>query len=467
MVDKISLKKIRELAQGDAADMVQTMSDQEMVKLLYDWDTWARDNQKIPPGDWTNWLVLAGRGFGKTRMGSEFVRHYAENGLAGRIALVAEDAGDARDVMIEGESGILAISPPWMKPNYEPTKRRLTWPNGAQATIYADADPESLRGPQHDLYWLDEGAKFFNLQATWDNLMFGLRLGRKPRGIVTTTPKPVPLIRKLIKDKENTFVTRGTTFENRANLADAFFREIITKYEGTVLGRQELYAEIIDPEESGIVKRSWLKLWPCNKPLPIFEYVVQSYDTAYTDKTENDPTACTVWGIFHDGKKMAAMLLDAWSEHILYPMLREKLKKEYFESEYGDTGIKADVALIEEKGSGQSLIQELRGTEVRVQPYNPGRADKAQRLHAVSNLFYNGLIYVPESRVERREPASWARECIEQLCCFPNVDHDDYVDSTTQALALLRDQKWLIVDLFEDDEYEKDNKEEYSNPYAL
>lgn len=465
-MDKISLKHIRGKAAEEAHQVVSAMSDHEAIKLLYDWDTWARPNQHIPPGEWTNWLVLAGRGFGKTRMGSEFIRYHVENKLMGRIALVAEDAGDARDVIVEGESGIIACSPPWMKPNYEPTKRRLTWPNGAQATIYADADPDSLRGPQHDGYWLDEGAKFPNFQQTWDNLMFGLRLGKKPRGIITTTPKPVPLIRRLIKDPENTHVTRGTTYENRANLADSFFREIIAKYEGTTLGRQEIYAEVIDPEEQGIVKRSWIQLWPAGKALPQFETVIQSYDTAFTDKTENDPTACTVWGVFNDGKKYCVMLIDAWSEHIQYPMLRARLVKEYNETRYGENEIKANLVLIEEKGSGISLVQELRGTGIPVTPYNPGRPDKAQRLHMVSNLIYNGLMYIPESTVIRREFVSWALPMVEQLCCFPLVDNDDYVDTTTQLLKLLSDQKWLVVDFLDEDDIEY-YKTPLVNPYAV
>ena len=165
------------------------------MELFYDWKTWARANQLIPPGDlWTVWLILAGRGWGKTRCGAEFVRYHVEKGLAGRVALIAEDAGDARDVMIEGESGILAISHPACKPTFVPSKRRIEWPNGAIATIYSDNDPETLRGPQHDLAWVDELAKFRNAEDMWSNLMFGLRLGQKPRVCVTTTPKPIPIV---------------------------------------------------------------------------------------------------------------------------------------------------------------------------------------------------------------------------------------------------------------------------------
>lgn len=458
------IKSIKEKAQVEANKMVAGMSDEEVAKFLYDWKTWARPNQMIPEGDWTNWLVLAGRGFGKTRMGAEFVRFHVENKLASRIALVAEDAGDARDVMVEGESGILACSPPWFKPHYEPTKRRLTWPNGAIATVYADVDSESLRGPQHDLYWADELAKFANAQDTWNNLMFGLRLGRRPRGVITTTPKPIPLIRKLLDDQQ-TYVTRGTTYENRANLADAFFREIVKQYEGTNLGRQELYAEIINPEEQGIIKRSQFLLWSVNKPIPKFDAVIQSYDTAYTEKTQNDPTACSVWGVFYDGKKHAVMLIDAWCEHIAYPNLRERIKKEFTKSVYGANDQKANIVLIEEKGSGISLVQEMRGTGVPVTPYNPGRADKVQRLHTVSNLVYNEMVYIPESKKNKGDFVTWAQDFVSQVCSFPLVEHDDYVDTFSQALSLFRDQQWLKVDI--DIDAPKYYKKPITNPYAI
>ena len=279
-------------------EFVDELSDREALELFYDWPTWARHNQTIPPGaDWTIWMILAGRGWGKTRCGAEFVRYHAENGLAGRIALIAEDAGDARDVMVEGESGILAISHPKCKPTFVPSKRRLEWPNGAIATIYSDNDPETLRGPQHDLAWVDELAKFRNAEDMWSNLMFGLRLGQKPRVCITTTPKPIPIVRRLISE-DRVIVTTGTTHENFNNLAPTFRDEIVSQYEGTRIGRQELYAEVIDPEDYGIVRREWFKLWDAKKALPEFMYVLQSYDCAYTEKTQNDPTACSVWGIF-------------------------------------------------------------------------------------------------------------------------------------------------------------------------
>jgi phage terminase large subunit-like protein len=188
-------------------ELIGSLSPAEARSLLCDWSFWARPNQLPPRGDWRVWLLLAGRGFGKTRTGAEQIRARATR-TARRLALVAPTAGDARDVMVEGESGILAISPPWERPRYEPSKRRLTWPNGAVATLFSADEPERLRGPQHDAAWCDELASWRYPEA-WDMLMLGLRLGTDPRVVVTTTPRPTKLIRKLIADP-TVVVTRGT-----------------------------------------------------------------------------------------------------------------------------------------------------------------------------------------------------------------------------------------------------------------
>ena len=450
-------------------EFVAELSDREALELFYDWPTWARPNQLVPPDDWwTVWLILAGRGWGKTRCGAEFVRYHVEKGLAGRIALIAEDAGDARDVMIEGESGILAISHPAMKPTFVPSKRRIEWPNGAIATIYSDNDPETLRGPQHDLAWVDELAKFRNAEDMWSNLMFGLRLGQRPRVCVTTTPKPVPLVKRLYTD-ERTFVTTGTTHENFNNLAPTFRDEIISQYEGTRIGRQELYAEIIDPEDYGIVKRSWFRLWDANKPFPQFIYVLQSYDCAYTDRTSNDPTACSVWGVFRpsDDSPMCVMLIDCWEDYLAYPDLRPKIIDEYG-SIYGEPGKKVDLVLVEDKASGISIIQDLQRAQVPVRAYNPGRADKTQRLHLVANIIAHGRVYIPESVVHRGQPRDWAEPLVSQVCSFPEAEHDDLTDTMSQALRLLRDMGFINIDpVAPDTEYVDDEyRQKKVNPYA-
>src|SRR3954470_17299716 len=232
-------------------ELLSSYSDAQVYDLLWDWGTWARPNQIAPPGDWLTWLILAGRGFGKTRTGSEWVRSIVcgstplAAGTHSCIALVAETAADARDVLVEGESGLLAVHPPEFRPVYEPSKRRLTWPNGAQATLYNGTEPDQLRGPQHDAALVDELAKYREAQETWDMLQFGLRLGLRPRQCITTTPRPIPLLKQLI-GSETTVVTRGSTFENRSNLAPSFLDQVVKRYQGTRLGRQELNAEILD-----------------------------------------------------------------------------------------------------------------------------------------------------------------------------------------------------------------------------
>ena len=237
------------LPHAERVAMLAELAPREVAALEYDWRFWARHNQVAPAGDWSKWLVMAGRGFGKTRIGGEWIREKQASGY-GRFALVGPTAADARDVMVEGESGILAISPPWNKPIYEPSKRRLTWPNGAIATLYSAEEPDRLRGPQHDAAWGDEIATWKYPEA-FDQLQFGLRLGSNPQAVYTTTPKPVKLVKELVKDS-STVVTRGTTYENRANLAPAFFAQVIRKYEGTRIGRQELAGELLEDVEGAL-----------------------------------------------------------------------------------------------------------------------------------------------------------------------------------------------------------------------
>jgi len=221
---------------------------------LWSWRRIGRPEQQPPPGDWLVWLILAGRGWGKTRTGVEHIRAEVEAGRASRIAIVAETAADARDVIAEGPSGFLSVGPPEKRPLYESSKRRLTWPNGATATLYNATEPDQLRGPQFDAAWCDELAKWGYSkpgssarslgQETWDMLQFGLRTG-SARCVVTTTPRPVPLVKALLA-APRTHVTRGTTMDNAANLSPEFIKKIRDRYAGTRLGRQELNAEVLD-----------------------------------------------------------------------------------------------------------------------------------------------------------------------------------------------------------------------------
>ena len=405
-----------------------------------------------------------------------------------RWAVVASTHNDLRRVCFEGESGLLACTPKEVLLNgsvsdaYNRSLCELSFRDGSKAFGYSAEDPNRLRGPQHHGAWGDEVASWKRGKDVHDMLTFGLRLGQRPITIYTTTPKPVPLITHLINDKKNVIVTRGSSYENRDNLAPTFFDQI-AQYEGTQLGRQEIHAELLDPEELGIFKRSWFRLYPATLELPRFELVVASFDTAFTDKTQNDPTACTVWGVYQPFKYnevgalkfsggMRLVMCDAWEDHLRYPELRTRVMDTY-ETEYGGHkhARRPDIMLIEDKGSGISLQQELQEAGLPIFAYNPGRADKTQRAHAVSHLVKNGLVVLPESERREGKPRSWCEKFINQVCSFhgeDSIEHDDWVDTLTQTLAYLRDEKWLQVSRVEPREVEEEDyrAKKRSNPYA-
>lgn len=269
---------------------LEDLTDEEADDLLHTWELWARPNQLepepiLPNGEhWTTWLILAGRGFGKTRCGSETIIKWVREGKCKHLALIAQDSADARDVMVEGESGILACSPRDFMPKYEPSKRRLTWPNGARATLFSAEDYDSLRGPQFDGAWLDELCKWRYASLAWDNLQFGLRLGDHPRQIITTTPRPMKLLKEIIL-RSDTYITKGSTMENLANLAPPFRKAVVDKYAGTRIGRQELNAELLDDAPGALWNRAMLdahRLMPLNSTsrvvLPDFVRVVVAVD---------------------------------------------------------------------------------------------------------------------------------------------------------------------------------------------
>ena len=260
-----------------------------------DW-TWnhARADQRPPTdAEWLVWLLLSGRGAGKTRTGAEYTHRMAD--VTGRMALIGATGPDVRDVMIEGESGLLTVARPGAKPLYEPSKRRLTWPNGCRATVFSAEEPDRIRGPEHGYAWVDEPAHFALIQDVWDNLMFGLRIGRRPRVVCTTTPKPRPWVKELAKDPR-TRVARASTFANLANLAPSFAETILKKYQGTRLGRQELHGEILEDVEGALW--SWDLIEPdrvIKGPDPM-DRVVIAVDPAGGAKRTNDETGIIVVG---------------------------------------------------------------------------------------------------------------------------------------------------------------------------
>ncbi|MCK0068052.1 DNA-packaging protein [Kordiimonas laminariae] len=258
---RFSASSVRSLSRPKRAEFLENLTDEEAALLFYDWSFWARRSQLPPKGAWVHWLVLAGRGFGKTRAGAEWVRGLVEIAEAEkdpvRIALVAPTLHDGRAVMIEGDSGLMRVCPPWAMPKFESSKRTLTWPGGSVATLFSAEEPERLRGPQHHAAWCDELCAWRHQESMWDNLLFGLRLGSNPRSMITTTPKPTALLKALLK-ADDVAVTRGSTFDNMDNLARSFKSQILKKYEGTRLGRQELMAEVLEDVAGALWQRAHL-----------------------------------------------------------------------------------------------------------------------------------------------------------------------------------------------------------------
>ncbi|WP_202527997.1 terminase family protein [Streptomyces sp. SID5770] len=256
----------------------------------------ARANQRPPVNDeWDTWLLLAGRGYGKTRTGAEWSIEQARH--LERGALIGPTAADTRDILVEGESGILASAPATFRPDYQPSKRRLVYPNGAIQVCYSADEPDRLRGPQHHYGWFDELAAWRYLQYAWDMAQMGMRLGQHPRICITTTPRPLPLIKQLLKD-ERTAVVRGSTYENLANLADTFKRTVLAKYEGTTLGRQELDAEVLEDLPGALVARALIdrhRVTPDQVPDLISMAV--GMDPAGTGAGDETGLVVTGWGV--------------------------------------------------------------------------------------------------------------------------------------------------------------------------
>lgn len=241
-------------------EFVDQLSDQTVLRLCYDWDIWARPDQRPPATSWSKWLMMGGRGSGKTRAGAEWVRgaiqgqaNYAPAPI-GQIALIGETFADAREVMVEGVSGLRQIAPPDNRPRYESTRKRLVWESGAVAYLFSAEDPEALRGPQFDAAWCDEIGKWRYGEDVFDQLMFGLRLGEQPRCVITTTPRATPIVRRLVDDPGCT-VSHATSLHNKANLAEGFVEGLEQAYGGSRLYRQEVLGELISERSDSLWKR--------------------------------------------------------------------------------------------------------------------------------------------------------------------------------------------------------------------
>lgn len=367
------------------------------------------------------WLILSGRGFGKTRTGGEWVIQRAKYGPYYPIALVGQSKADVRDTMIEvGESAIQKISPPWFVPKYEASKRRLTWPNGMIATIFSGDEPDQLRGPQHGSAWIDELAKFQYPKEAWDNLVLGLRLGDNPQAVITTTPRPIPIIRELIADT-TTHVTLGSTYENIGNLSPVFIREVVKRYEGTRLGAQELYGQVLGDTPGALWTRDVLE--KCRvRVSPQFLRVVVAVDPGASTAEEANHTGIVACGL--DGVKHGHVIADAscrekpakWGERVV--RLHDQLRADCVVAESNQGGDMV-AAVIQSAAADLCRRKERPTKEIAIRLVRASRG-KYTRAEPISALYEQG----------RCHHVGMFGEMEDELCTWvPGEDSPDRLDA--------------------------------------
>lgn len=382
------------LPEDELQETLANLSEEDAKALLYDWRFWCRPEQLAPEDQetrWQIWLILTGRGWGKTRTGAEWVRDRVENQGAKRIALVGATAADVRDTMIEGPSGLLACCPPWNRPHYEPSKRRVTWPNGAVAIAYSADEPNRLRGPQHDSAWCDELAAWRFLQEAWDMLMFGLRMGEHPQCVITTTPRPLKLLKEIIADP-GTVITRGSLYENADNLAPSFVKKTIAKYKGTRLGRQEISGELLDDVPGALWTRKMIDdcRWhpdpqqAVSKQLPPMLRMVVAIDPAVTSGEESDDTGIIVAGLGYDYHGYV------WSDLTCHvsPLEWAQVAVNGYEQHQADS-------VVGEVNNGGDLVETVVRTVAPLIPFKQVHASRGKRVRAepIAALYEQGRIH--------------------------------------------------------------------------
>lgn len=386
-----------------AADLLDAFSP------AYDWERSARPNQLPPPGDWRVWLILAGRGFGKTRAGAEWTRASARDFAF--VNIIGATADDARDIMIEGESGILAVCPPSERPVYVASKRRLEWPNGARTLIFTADEPERLRGKQHMRLWADEIAAWRHPVA-WDQAMLGLRLGSDPRCVATTTPRPIRLVRDLVASP-TTAITRGSTYENRENLAGAFLAQIITRYEGTRLGRQELNGEMLDDVPGALWQRA---MFDERRTAPPLRRVVVAIDPAASANEASDETGIVVvgqgidkdWYVLAD--RSCRLSPDAWARRAVAAFDEFRADRVIAEVNNGGAMVSAVLRTVRDS-LPITTVHASRGKAIRAEPiaalYEQGRVWHVQPFDALEDQLCG---WTPESGAspDRLDALVWA-----------------------------------------------------------
>jgi predicted phage terminase large subunit-like protein len=350
--------------------------------LADNWRSRARPSQIPPQGDWSGWLVLSGRGFGKTWLLTNYASELAMQGAGIRLAMVAPTSADTRDVLVTGPAGVLQTAPAHFKPVYEPSKRLLTWPNGASALLISAEEPERLRGPQFHYALCDELAAWTNPQAVWDQLMFTLRLGNRPRWVACTTPKPIALLKNLLA-RSDVHVTRGSSYENADNLPQAYLDELKSKYENTRLGRQEVHAELLEDFENSLFPREVLEAARYSGPVPLMKRTVVAIDPAMSAKAQSDMTGIVAAGLGQDGH--VYVLADISGQYQPNQWARRAL--DLFDRLNADK-------IVCETNQGGELVRHTIHTERMLAPVKMIHASKGKvtRAEPVSSVFEQGKV---------------------------------------------------------------------------
>ncbi len=389
-------------APTEQKDFLEGLTDRTLAALPYLFEFWAMPHQVPPEGSWRSWVIMGGRGAGKTRAGAEWVRAEVEGALpmdpgrSSRVALVGETMDQVRDVMVFGESGILACSPPDRRPKWEATKRRLVWPNGAIAQVFSAHEPESLRGPQFDAAWVDELAKWKKAEDTWDMLQFALRLGDSPRQVITTTPRNVAVLKKILANP-STVTTHAPTEANRAFLAKSFLEEVKARYAGTRLGRQELDGVLLEDSEGALWKTAMLEAMRV-EAVPEFCRVVVAVDPPVTGHSGSDECGIVVAGVISKGAPgewRAVVIEDAsvqaaspskWAEAALAAMQRHGADKLVAEVNQGGDMVEAVIRQIDPLVPFKA-VRASKGKVARAEPvaalYEQGRVAHLRGLSAL------------------------------------------------------------------------------------
>lgn len=401
------------------AKPVNALSAEELEAEFFDWPRWALPKQLAPPGDWTTWLLMGGRGSGKTRAGAEWVRSLARDGI-GPIALVGETMKEAVEIMVRGDSGILSVHPDEERPVLR-GNNRLIWPNGVEGAVMTASDPERFRGPQFAAAWCDEAAKWPNAEAAFDQLQFGLRLGEHPRQLVTTTPRPTKLIKRLLADPQ-TAVVRMATVENKAQLAPNFLEAVVARYRGTVLGRQELDGELIEDRPDA--------LWQRGLFLPAEAgadgRIVVAVDPPVTGHARSDACGIVIAGRCGEG---AVVLEDATLKRAA-PLTWARRAVAAFHAH------RADAIVVEVNQGGDLVTQMIAQVDANV-PVRPVRATRGKWLRAEPVAAYYGRGLVTHA------PGLTALE--DELCAFgPDGKADGHSPDRVDALV------WALTDLLVD-----------------